>query len=262
MPVTELPPSGFFGEVTTRFEADGTSVALVRHPVRRLVPRHAHPEPYICVLVSGAYRETVERRTLEYEPFSVVLHAEPPVHDGDVGIDGGLLLSVATRAEMRGAEAPRVLGGTVSAAAARLYAVLLRGISPMATEELALDLASHALRERFTRETSSPGWLRRCLERVHAEFASRPTIADLAKEAGVHPVHLSRTFRRRYGRTVGEYLNELRVSYACASLAKGRQSLSDLALDLGFADQSHFTRAFGAVVGCSPGSFRTATRGS
>ena len=132
MSAVELLPSGFFGEVTTRFDAAGTSIALVRHADRRSLPRHAHAEPYVCVLVKGTYKETVDGRTLEYEPFSVVRHADPPTHTGDVGRGGGLLLSVTTRFEARERDAPRVLGGTVSAAAARLYAVLLRGISPMA----------------------------------------------------------------------------------------------------------------------------------
>ena len=79
---------------------------------------------------------------------------------------------------------------------------------------------------------------------------------DLAREAGVHPVHLSRVFRRITGKGIGEYVHRLRIREACERMIKPEASLADISCDLGFADQSHFTRTFHTITGTSPGVFR------
>ena len=82
---------------------------------------------------------------------------------------------------------------------------------------------------------------------------------ELAREAGVHPVHLSRVFRRITGKGVGEYVHRLRIREACERMIKPGASLAEISCDLGFADQSHFTRTFHSITGTSPAAFRSAT---
>ncbi|HWM88665.1 MAG TPA: helix-turn-helix transcriptional regulator, partial [Kofleriaceae bacterium] len=78
----------------------------------------------------------------------------------------------------------------------------------------------------------------------------------LAREAGVHPVHLASVFRRFHRQTIGEYLRALRVRQAAELLTRGDTPLAQVAAMLGFADQAHFTRIFGDVVGMTPSAFR------
>jgi len=79
---------------------------------------------------------------------------------------------------------------------------------------------------------------------------------DLAKIAGVHPVHFARTFRRVYGCTISDYVRGLRVARAML-LLRGTAPLDEIALAIGFADQSHFCREFKRVAGVTPGEFRS-----
>ena len=81
------------------------------------------------------------------------------------------------------------------------------------------------------------------------------SVGELARAVGVHPGHLSRTFRERLGRTAGHYLEQLRVERACRLLVT-EAPLVDVAMRSGFADQSHFTRTFRRSVGVSPGRYR------
>ncbi len=67
---------------------------------------------------------------------------------------------------------------------------------------------------------------------------------DLARDAGVHPVHLARAFRKAEKLTPGEYLQRLRVRAACHRLRERDYSLAAIAMECGFADQSHFARVF------------------
>lgn len=101
-----------------------------------------------------------------------------------------------------------------------------------------------------------PPWLDRVQERIHDEFNRGCTLDSLAQTAGVHHVHLAREFHRRFGCTVGHYIRQRRIEFACGRLANSRASLSDIALDAGFADQSHFANVFRRFVDVSPGVFR------
>ena len=91
---------------------------------------------------------------------------------------------------------------------------------------------------------------------VKSQFCDRLTLEELAREAGVHPVHLSRVFRKCEGEGIGEYVHRLRIRAACEQMFAPQKSLAEIGLETGFADQSHFTRAFRRITGMSPGAFR------
>ncbi|HMB89928.1 MAG TPA: helix-turn-helix transcriptional regulator, partial [Rhodothermales bacterium] len=76
----------------------------------------------------------------------------------------------------------------------------------------------------------------------------------------MHPVHLTRVFRTYYRVSIGTFLRRLRLDWAASQLATAPDSLADIALQAGFADQSHFTRAFKKYTGVTPGHYRRALR--
>ena len=88
-------------------------------------------------------------------------------------------------------------------------------------------------------------------------FHERPTLPAAARLVDYAPHHLERIFRAHTGLSVHRYLTELRLRQAAARLDEGAENLSSLALDLGFSSQSHFTTAFHARFGCSPGAYRS-----
>lgn len=101
-----------------------------------------------------------------------------------------------------------------------------------------------------------PLWARRAFELVMDERAEQVTLDALAREAEVHPVHVARTFRRMCGRTAGQLVRERQFERACRRLSDSEEPIAQIALDLGFCDQAHFTRFFGRRAGISPARFR------
>jgi AraC family transcriptional regulator len=95
---------------------------------------------------------------------------------------------------------------------------------------------------------------------IEAEYARALTVTEVAALVGVHPVHLSREFRRRFGQTLGEYVHKARVRAACALMARDEVPLAIVAASVGFADQAHFCRVFKALVGCTPSAFLETSR--
>jgi AraC family transcriptional regulator len=136
------------------------------------------------------------------------------------------------------------------------------GASPLTVEGLVLEL--FALLARSTNGTGPrerpPKWLERARECVHDRFAERFSVADVAVEVRVHPAHLAREFRRHYGVPIGEYARRLRLDSSAARLATTDESLAEIAYASGFANQSHFTRAFKRHTGLTPARYRDSTR--
>ena len=82
-----------------------------------------------------------------------------------------------------------------------------------------------------------------------------------AREAGLSPFHFLRLFGDVVGVTPHQYLVRSRLRRAARLLADDDRSITDIALDVGFADLSNFVRTFRRAAGVSPRSFRRAARG-
>jgi AraC family transcriptional regulator len=133
----------------------------------------------------------------------------------------------------------------------------------LAAEALCLVIVAGLIRgEQSAGKTNGARpWLEPVRERLHASLGARLTLADLADSAGVHPVHLARSFRERYGVSVGEYVRRLRLDWAAAELTTTDTPVAAVAAEAGFADQSHVTRAFKRHTGLTPGRYRRVVRG-
>lgn len=80
------------------------------------------------------------------------------------------------------------------------------------------------------------------------------TLKDLSKVAHLSPYYLQRLFLEEKGVSPHEYSMQQKIRKARELLSKGH-SIAGIAFDLGFADQSHFTRSFKKVTGTTPGAY-------
>jgi AraC-like DNA-binding protein len=99
----------------------------------------------------------------------------------------------------------------------------------------------------------------RARELLTSRLAAPPRLQELADAVGANRFVLLRSFRRAVGVPPHAFVLRLRVERARALLARGAD-ISESALALGFADQSHLTRVFTRIVGLSPGAYRRQMR--
>jgi AraC-like DNA-binding protein len=107
----------------------------------------------------------------------------------------------------------------------------------------------------------NPSWVPKLRDMLHEQYAEKLTLEVLSKELSIHPVHLCRDFSKYFHCTLGHYIRKLRVESALVLLADERRSLTDIALECGFSDQSHFLRSFKALNNIKPSHFRKAILG-
>jgi AraC family transcriptional regulator len=99
----------------------------------------------------------------------------------------------------------------------------------------------------------APRWLPQAKDFLRAHSSTPVRLSDVAAEIGVHPVYCARAFRQAVGCTVTAYLRALRLLDAGRLILEEGQSLADIAFQVGFADQAHFTRACSRDLGFTPG---------
>ena len=260
-----LQTGQFYGKPQRRAELGGVVLTEVIHHVGRKLPRHTHESAYFGLLLGGTYSECCTRRDTEYVPFTLGFHPPSLTHSDEVGTCGSRMFCIElrdsflaqTRAFLTAPEfVPDLCASEVTWLALRLFRSFSYGtISLLQTQELCSEMLEEVTGAALRGESAHPAWLGRALELLHGDFRESLTLDRIAQQVQVHPIHLSRVFRKRYSCTMAEYLNRLRVQFVCRALESGRGDLASLATDAGFADQSHMGRVFKSSTGETPGRF-------
>lgn len=127
--------------------------------------------------------------------------------------------------------------------------------SELAIESLSAEILTR-LASRPEREETAPRWIRRVRDWVEDEYANPPPLRTIAREVDRAVSHVATTFRRVYGKSVGEFVRDVRIWRTRGLLEDTSVSLAEVAARGGFADQSHFTRLFKHRFAMTPNEYR------
>jgi AraC family transcriptional regulator len=259
----------FFGAIHGKREQCGAIFTDLRHSAPRKLPMHSHELPFFALLLDGHYGERYGRQNAQFGPFTIMFRPAGVPHQDEIGPRGVRLFEIEIRPawQRRLAECSAALdtaredigGGPLLWLGMKLFREVTASSVPdeFTVETLLAETLSIAARPPRPETRRVPLWLPRILDKLKTEHCRRLTLEELASEAGVHPVHLSRVFRRCVGEGISEYVHRLRVRTACEQMLALEVSLADVSFLAGFADQSHFTRSFRRITGMTPGSFRS-----
>jgi AraC family transcriptional regulator len=224
------------------------------------------------MVLEGSYQENYETRSRECTSDTLVFHPAGELHSErhyDVvvrifSVEPTTQLLERVHQYSRVLDGPQVFeSGPILRLAARLYAEF-RVTDPVARlimEGLALELLAAACRHHQpATDRNTPAWLLRARDLLHDRSAESLGLELIAREVGVHPAHLARTFRRHFHCTAGDFQQRVRIGRAHQLLAGSDTPLAEIAQALGYADQSHFTSTFKRYTGATPAAFRKASR--
>lgn len=251
-----------------------------------------NPTHSIVLVRKGVFRRTRQRESVLADPNHVLFFnaAEPyryahPLPGGDdctiLAVETERALELVARyapGDTQRAERPFRLGyGLSSPRAIRLHWEFLelvgRSASKLALEDVLAELADETVRcayqtqgDPVPAEGSSSAAQRRRREQVEVaklvvseRLDAPPSLGELARVLDCSPFHLSRIFHHTAGLSLRSYMRRLRARVAAERLAAGARDLTELALDLGYSDHSHFTNSFRREWGVPPSRFRAAT---
>ena len=97
----------------------------------------------------------------------------------------------------------------------------------------------------------------RMIDYIEAHLGEEVSITDLAKEVGLSPDHFSRCFAVSFGQPPHRYVQQRRIEVALRMLTSSSRSIAEISVELGFSDQSHFTRVYRQQTGMTPSQTRS-----
>jgi AraC-like DNA-binding protein len=256
------------GSTIRRRDIAGFSLTEAVYAEGVALDRHCHANAYLTLVLSGSFSEKYAHR--EFLWGEGVLHLLPAGerHENEfatavrclrVKIEAQAIERLGDESRWALSE-PREISGPLTAWLANRMLREFRAqddVAPLAMEGVLLEiLAENARSHDEGSGSSAPAWLRRVREALDESYLQAPGLADLAALGGVHPVHLSREFRRRYQITIGEYIRKRRIEHASGLLSNSGMPMAEIASTCGFSDQSHFCALFKKYSGMTPAKFR------
>jgi len=267
-----LPPGYLYGENLRSHNVASFALSERFYPPQFKTPKHSHRRALFCFVIQGDYTESYEGQIRECRSSTLLFHPPEELHAEYFHDSGGhsFIIEIEpvwlARVREHGGlpeAAARFNGGVMELLARRLYKefVQMDEVSDLIIDGLMLEMIGEsARRSPVPGDTHPPRWLEQTRELLRAHFSEQLKLADVAQAVGVHPVHLAQTFHRLYHCTVGDFVRQQRIEYACHELATSDSPIVDIALSAGFCDQSHFTRTFKRLTGIAPSRYREALR--
>lgn len=253
--------------VHREFAGEGFRVREVAYrPGLRQAP-HAHEYDGITLVLAGGIRETVGRLDEVATCLSVVIKPAGVVHADRVGPRGAWALQILLELDRPFARGDRGLGpwrwihaGAGTRALLSLHRYLAGGPSVTGLEDRILEVLDGMAGEDVPARRDPPAWLRRTREALDDGSLEAPSVRDLASRVGVHPVSLTRAFRRHYGIPVSAYRRRERVRRAARAIERTDRDLTRIAHASGFSDHPHMCREIREATGLTPGELRRLAR--
>jgi AraC family transcriptional regulator len=236
----------------------------------REIPRHSHASSHFVLVVRGTYITEARNQDRLYGPGTLIYNPMGTVHRDRFHKGSGRFLTItplADTARLLDAHIPVSLvihDAEPIAAAIRARRLIFDGhgrkLLPELVEDSCLDLAGTISTSGEAESRQVPSWLVKAKQIISDCCTIGITVRAVANRLGIHPVHLARAFRRHFHLSPSEYVSRCRISRARKLLVNSNLALAEIAMEVGFSDQSHLTNAFRRETAMTPAVYRSSHR--
>jgi len=211
-----------------------------QRPAWETIPRHRHRGAYLSLVLCGSYEETGDRGRIRVRSGDMLIHGAFDSHLNRFPAAGARILNLTLPNDIEPETGfARSLDTDI--------AIRLAERDPRAAAELLFATA-------MTARAHEGDWPDLLAGALTADPSLR--IGDWARERGLADATVSRGFQQVYGVSPSAFRAQLRGRLAWRRIVEADQALTDLAYELGFADQAHMTRTVRAITGYSPRAWR------
>ena len=260
--------SPHLGKISLQERAGRISLVHLRYAPGIRLAAHTHEKACLVWIQNGGYAESFGNRVFQLRARQVLFRPAGEKHsDQFSSVETSCVIVELSETWLNLVrECGRLRSDpfvSISAQMCRLVADLYvqaqqkDTAAPLAIEGLSYALGAELIRESMPKEgLHPPAWLRQLHELLSESPCGEFALADLATLVGIHPVHVSRQFKRYYGEPLWDYLRRRRIEIGAQKILSGCGSLCEIAHSLGFSDHAQFTRTFKRFMGITPSKFR------
>jgi AraC family transcriptional regulator len=128
-------------------------------------------------------------------------------------------------------------------------------LSGLSIQMLMLQLVGPA--RLWSKESNKPSWVETLNDFLRNAPEEQLTLKKLSLVTDLHPVTLSKQFPKYFNCTIAEFKRKLKIEKALSLIHSTELSLTEVALECGFYDQSHFTRTFKQQLDILPSQYKS-----
>jgi AraC family transcriptional regulator len=260
----QLNKGEYTGEIVSKMIIDDGIVTTTHYSSKENNPDwHYHENLHICFVFQGGKAETKKEASYTQKGGSIFFyHAQekhrwisprPISKSANIEIGPQFL----DKYSLKESQIKKALQENVSARSLMLKMqqemLLNESDSYNSIESLLLELISFS---KSSEVKKTPSWITSLTELLHDQWNEPMTLQEIALIIGVHPVTISKFFRKYFSCTLGEYQRKLKVEKSIQLIKESELSLTEIAFLCGFTDQSHFIRNFKKMTGFLPKGFQ------
>lgn len=260
----QLTDGRYLGCNTRTWGIDGISITETEYHDKVFEGWHSHANLHMSLILEGGNLEY--RRSLEIEavPGTLLFYAAGEIHRNrktkhpsrniNLEIDERFFSKYGLTSLTDDSQ----LSSRVNAkfALLKIYRECLYSECCAETSAPLLLLKVFAGKDRKKTGTAGPSWINTTRAIINDRWNENISLAELSQAAQVHPVTISKHFPRYFNCTLAEYVRQLRIEKSLALVKNPALSLTEVAYECGFFDQSHFIHAFKRSTGFLPGQYK------
>ncbi len=258
-----LECSKYLGNNGKTFTANGVWIGITEYRKENLpnFSWHAHANDHISLLLKGGTVIKSANREQVGTSGDVIFFHSDEAHQNSHTPVGSKNLNIEFEDEFLKTFDLQISGLKRSLTTINSKFILLKifkelqssdSLSPDSITLLVLSLFGN---HQLTKTSYVPGWIATAREYLHDNSTRHISLVELSHLTGAHPVTISKYFPKHFSCTLGEYMRHLKAEKALKLLQNREVSLSNVAYECGFSDQSHFIRTFKNLTGILPGEY-------
>jgi AraC family transcriptional regulator len=260
-----LKTGQFFGTTNETIRLNGLTITDTEYTHEK-VDWHYHENPYFTFILQGNVIEGNKKETFNCDAGTLLFHNWQEAHYNikPAGFTRGFHIELEKKWFDAFEIGTEQLQGNINladpAVKALMYNIFRESKSgddagKLAVDSLLIELFGRMAGLQEMLPAKKPAWVNRMKALLHDRDGVLE-LHSLAHTLNIHPVHLSRGFSKYFNCNLGEYIRNTRLQRALTLLPDARLSLTHIALQCHFADQSHFIRSFKAMYHVTPSQYR------
>jgi AraC family transcriptional regulator len=250
----------FYGTHYQKLALDNVVITDTEY-VHRKVDWHYHENPYFTYLIQGKLFESNKKESYYLEPGDLLFHNWQDAHYNikPPEFTRGFHVELNRNWFSKYALATTDTEGSINLKDPLIKHLMSKVFiesklndrySSLSIESSLIEIFSTvaATKEKCDKR---PTWAKR-LQELLMEEQMDYSLVHLSSTLGIHPIHLSREFRRYFGTSLGNYIRLLKLNKAFHLIISNRFSMTEVCYQCGFYDQSHFIKNFKRAYNTSP----------
>ncbi len=221
---------------------------------------HCHENPHISFVLHGGSLEKREKGEIERLPGKITFYHSGEYHQSATILNPSRHINLELQQQFLNEYniSEENLANAIAKNPDAKF-LLLRVYKELAADDemsaisirmLLLELLSHSFYARDSQKDYS--WIHKIDGILRINWEQHLSLNYLSALVNMHPVTVSKQFHKYHSCTLGEYVRKLKVEKALTLIKSSRYSLTEIAFECGFADQSHFIRTFKRFTGFLP----------